>query len=198
MSKTKHAKSVFVRVITYLLVVLLVLGVAGVIVYFVAKEEGADYYVEYGGEKYLGNAEGGKLDIVSGNEYRFEVKSLTGENVNFDVKVTSNPANNFEYTVDGKLCVWNGSDEKANDYTDIFNVQKDETGFTMRVPKQFSIYDILQAKYPGQTVDSASLALDAKDYFLLTVNVGESSVAFWFGTNVATMGITLDPSEIVF
>ena len=116
--------------------------------------------------------------------------------MNFDVKVTSNPANNFEYTVDGKLCVWNGSDEKANDYTSIFNVQKDETGFTMYVPKQFGIYDILQAKYPGQTVDSGSL--DAKDYFLLTVNVGESSVAFWFGTNVATIGITLDPSEIVF
>ena len=66
----------------------------------------------------------------------------------------------------------------------------------MNVPKQFGIYDILQAKYPGQTVDSGSL--DAKDYFLLTVNVGESSVAFWFGTHVATIGITLDPSEIVF
>lgn len=170
------------KIVAWVLAILLIAGVAGVIVYFVAKEEGADYYVEYNGEKYLGNAEGGKLDIVSGNEYRFEVKSLTGENVNFDVKVTSNPANNFEYTVDGKLCVWNGSDDKANDYTEIFNVQKDETGFTMNVPKQ--------------AVDSGSL--DAKDYFLLTVNVGESSVAFWFGTNVATIGITLDPSEIVF
>lgn len=184
------------KVVAWVLAILLIAGVAGVIVYFVAKEEGADYYVEYGGTKYYGNAEGGKLDITSDNEYRFEVRSLTGENVNFDVKVTSNPANNFEYTVDGKLCVWNGSDEKTNDYTDIFNVQKDETGFTMNVPKQFGIYDILQAKYPGQTVDSGSL--DAKDYFLLTVSVGESSVAFWFGTNVATIGITLDPSEIVF
>ena len=181
---------------TWVLAVLLLAGVAGVIVYFVAKEEGADYFVEYNGEKYLGNAEGGKLDITAGNEYRFEVKSLTGENVNFDVKVTSNPANNFEYTVDGKLCVWNGSDDKANDYTSIFNVQKDETGFTMRVPKQFGIYDILQAKCPGRTVDSGSL--DAKDYFLLTVSVGESSVEFWFGTSAATMGITLSPSEIVF
>lgn len=184
------------KIVAWVLAILLLAGVAGVIVYFVAKEEGADYYVEYGGAKYYGNAEGGKLNITSGEEYRFEVKSLTGENVNFDVKVTSNPANNFEYTVDGKLCVWNGSDEKANDYTDIFNVQKDETGFTMRVPEQFGIYDILQAKYPGQTVDSGSL--DAKDYFLLTVSVGESSVAFRFGTSAATMGITLDPPEIVF
>ena len=127
------------KIVAWVLAILLLAGVAGVIVYFVAKEEGADYFVEYNGEKYLGNAEGGKLDITSGNEYRFEVRSLTGENVNFDVKVTSNPANNFEYTVDGKLCVWNGSDEKANDYTDIFNVQKDETGFTMNVPKQFGI-----------------------------------------------------------
>lgn len=184
------------KIVAWVLAILLIAGVAGVIVYFVAKEEGADYYVEYNGEKYLGNAEGGKLDITSGKEYRFEVKSLTGETVNFDVKVTSNPANNFEYTVDGKLCVWNGSDEKANDYTGIFNVQKDETGFTMNVPKQFGIYDILQWKYPGQTVDSGSL--EAKDYFLLTVSSGESNVAFWFGTSAATIGITLDPSEIVF
>ena len=184
------------KIVAWVLAVLLIVGVAGVIVYFVAKEEGADYFVEYNGEKYLGNAEGGKLDITSGEEYRFEVKSLTGENVNFDVKVTSNPANNFEYTVDGKLCVWNGSDEKANDYTDIFNVQKDETGFTLAAPEKFGIYDVLQAKYPGQTVDSGSL--DAKDYFLLTVSVGKSSVAFWFGTSAATMGITLSPSEIVF
>ena len=110
------------KIVAWVLAVLLIVGVAGVIVYFVAKEEGADYFVEYNGEKYLGNAEGGKLDITAGKEYRFEVRSLTGENVNFDVKVTSNPANNFEYTVDGKLCVWNGSDEKANDYTEIFNV----------------------------------------------------------------------------
>ena len=184
------------KIVAWVLAILLIAGVAGVIVYFVAKEEGADYYVEYDGTKYYGNAEGGKLDITSGKEYRFEVKSLTGENVDFDVKVTSNPANNFEYTVDGKLCVWYGSDDKANDYTDIFNVQKEETGFTIRAPEQFGIYDILQAKNPGQTVDSGSL--DAKDYFLLTVSVEESSVAFRFGTSAATMGITLDPSEIVF
>ena len=98
--------------------------------------------------------------------------------------------------LEGKLCVWNGSDEKANDYTEIFNVQKDETGFTLAAPEKFGIYDILQWKYPGQTVDSGSL--EAKDYFLLTVSSGESNVAFWFGTSAATIGITLDPSEIIF
>lgn len=184
------------KVVAWVLAVLLLVGVAGVIVYFVAKEEGADYYVEIGGEKYLGNTEGGKLDIKSGGEYRFEVKSLTGEAVNFDVKVTSNPANNFEYTADGKLCVWNGSDDKANDYTDIFGVKKDETGFTLNVPKPFGIYDVLQAKYPGQTVEAPTL--EAKDYFLLIVSLDESSVTFWFGTGAATTGIILSPSEIVF
>lgn len=160
------------KIVAWVLAILLLAGVAGVIVYFVAKEEGADYYVEYNGEKYLGNAEGGKLDIVSGNEYRFEVRSLTGENVNFDVKVTSNPANNFEYTVDGKLCVWNGSDEKRTTIR-ISSTYRRTKRALMNVPKQFGIYDILQAKYPGQTVDSGSL--DAKDYFLLTVNVGKAA-----------------------
>lgn len=37
------------KVVAWVLAVLLLVGVAGVIVYFVAKEEGADYYVEIGG-----------------------------------------------------------------------------------------------------------------------------------------------------
>ena len=56
------------KIVAWVLAVLLIVGVAGVIVYFVAKEEGADYFVEYNGEKYLGNAEGGKLDITEGKE----------------------------------------------------------------------------------------------------------------------------------
>lgn len=184
------------KIVTWLLAVLLLVGVAGAVFYFVAKEEGADYYVEYDGKRVLGNTEGGKLDIRSSEDYRFEVSSLTGENVNFDVKVISNPANNFEFTADGKLCVWSGSDEKTNDYTSIFNVRKDESGFTLTAPQKFGIYDILQTKYPGQVINLESL--EVKDYFLLIVSVGESNVTFWFGTGVATTGIILEPSEIVF
>ena len=35
------------KIVTWLLAVLLLVGVAGAVFYFVAKEEGADYYVEY-------------------------------------------------------------------------------------------------------------------------------------------------------
>ena len=41
------------KIVAWVLAILLLAGVAGVIVYFVAKEEGADYFVEYNGEKYL-------------------------------------------------------------------------------------------------------------------------------------------------
>ena len=40
------------KIVTWLLAVLLLVGVAGAVFYFVAKEEGADYYVEFNGEKY--------------------------------------------------------------------------------------------------------------------------------------------------
>lgn len=184
------------KIVVWVLVILLLLGVAGVIVYFAAKENGADYYVEYGGEKYFGNTDGGRLDITSGGKYRFEVKSLTGEAVNFGVEVTSNPANNFEYTADGKLYVWYGNDEKHNDYTNIFNVEKDETGFTLSAPRKFGIYDAIQSKFPGQTIDFEPL--DRKDYFVLSVNAEQSSIMFWFGMNASTIILTLDPPEIVF
>ena len=37
------------KIVAWVLAILLIAGVAGVIVYFVAKEEGADYFVEYNG-----------------------------------------------------------------------------------------------------------------------------------------------------
>lgn len=54
------------KIVAWVLAILLLAGVAGVIVYFVAKEEGADYYVEYNGEKYLGNARGRKAGYCFG------------------------------------------------------------------------------------------------------------------------------------
>ena len=50
MSKRKDkVSSTLSKIITYILVVLLLLGFAGVIVYFVAKNEGVSFYVEYDG-----------------------------------------------------------------------------------------------------------------------------------------------------
>ncbi len=196
MSKMNSGLNTAGKIVFWFLAVLLVIGIAGTIVYFVAREEGVTYYVAYAGKKYYGNTEGGRLDIEGGTEYRFDVKSISGGAVNFDVAVTSNPANNFEFTVDGKLHVWNGSDIKANDYTFVFNVRKDEMGFVLALPKDYGLKSIIEAKYPEQVIELGTP--ENTDLFLLTVTVEESKVSFWFGVDVPTSGISLDPPSIVF
>ena len=66
MSKTTKSGNVVTRILTYLLVVLLVLGVAGMIAYFALRSQGVTYYVEYNGERYFANGDGGSLFFASG------------------------------------------------------------------------------------------------------------------------------------
>ena len=87
-------------IITWVLVVLLVLGVAGGLAYLAMRSQGMTYYVEYGGERYVANGEGGSVWLPTDSERTFAVKSLTGNEVNYSVKVTSNDANNFDFVVE--------------------------------------------------------------------------------------------------
>ena len=104
------------KAVTYILVVLLVLGLAGGIAYFALKEEGVTYYAEYGGERYFANGEAGKVYLTGDKTHDFAVKTLTGKEVNFDVKVTANAANNFAFTCGGKLYQFASTDEDGIDY----------------------------------------------------------------------------------
>ena len=78
------------KVLTYIFVVLLVLGIAGMVAYFALRGQGVTYYVEYNGERYVANGDGGSLELLNGETHTFSVKSLTGGEVNYSVKVTSN------------------------------------------------------------------------------------------------------------
>ena len=88
MGKSNGALGAIGKVITYILVVLLVLGIAGMVAYFALRAQGVTYYVEYNGERYIANGDGGSIALLNGKTYNFAVKSLTGEEVNYSVKVT--------------------------------------------------------------------------------------------------------------
>ena len=82
MSKANGTINTIGKIITYILVVLLVLGIAGGISYFVLRNQGITYYVEYDGEKYLADSDGGSLYLPpSDKPQSFAVKSLTGGEV---------------------------------------------------------------------------------------------------------------------
>ena len=102
MSKANGVKNGMVKIITWLLVVLLLLGVAGIVVQFAIKEQGLNYYVEYGGQKYYKNTENSNIWISPNQKRSFTVKSITGKTVDYTVKITANPANDFGFILDGK------------------------------------------------------------------------------------------------
>lgn len=53
MSKAGGGINTVTKIIVWVLVVLLLLGAAGVIAYYVLKDEGVSFYVEYNGERYF-------------------------------------------------------------------------------------------------------------------------------------------------
>ena len=79
MSKANGAKNGIVKVITWVLVVLLVLGGAGIIVRFALKDQGLNYYVEYNDKKYFANMESSDIWLSPIQENAFAVKSITGK-----------------------------------------------------------------------------------------------------------------------
>ncbi len=197
MSKANGALGAVGKVITYILVVLLVLGIAGGIAYFALRSQGVTYYVEYGGEVYLANGDGGNITLRTGETHEFSVKSLTGGEVNYDVKVVSNSANNFTFVCDGKPQSFCGTDEDLNDYSDIFSLEKAAGGFSLSFPDGFTVEQAIEEKFGGEVLFDEELQ-SVKAYFVITVTADESVVNLWFTFDVDVEGITLIPPQIVF
>lgn len=196
MSKANGVMGAIRKVLTYFLIVLFVLGIAGGVSFFVLRNQGITYYVEYGGKKYYANGGGGSLWLSPSNvSQTFSVKSLTGGEVNYSVKVTANSANNFTFVYDGKLQKFFGTDETANDYSEVFGLKKAVNEFMLTVPKDFTVEQAVEAKYGGDIAVQGELNNDYC-YFVITVTVEKSKVNLWF--NFSPMEIMLNPSQIVF
>ena len=197
MSKASRAGNAVGKIVTYILVVLVVLGVAGMIAYFTLRSQGVTYYVEFDGKRYFGNTDGGSLALADGTTHEFTVKSLSGGEVNFDVKVQSNSASNFAFTVDGVYKQFYSTTAENNDYSEIFGLQKDKGGFSLTVPDGFSVKEAVEIKYGGNVEFGAELEND-KAYFVISVTAEESAVNLWFAFDVDVEGITLNPPSITF
>ena len=108
------------KIVTWILVVLLVLGIAGGAAYLAMKESGVSFYAETAGEKIFGGTERETGTFSTGQTYDFSVRALEGGDINYSVKVTANPENNFDFVLDGKTYRFSGEDEERNDYSEVF------------------------------------------------------------------------------
>ena len=195
MSKASGAFGAVGKVITYVLVVLLVLGVAGCIAFFALRGQGVTFYVEYDNERYLANGDGGSLGLVNGETHTFAVKSLTGGEVNFDVKVMANGANNFTFSHNGQLYQFVSADEGNNDYSKEFGLEKSADGFSLTLPDHFTVEQAIEIKYGGDVSFEKELESD-KAYFVISVTSDESVVSLWF--TFYDLTVTLNPPQIIF
>ena len=198
MSKTTKSGNAVTRIVTYILVVLLVLGVAGVIVYLLAKDEGVTFSVEYGGERYFSGVTEANLTLYTGETHDFSVESLTGGNIDFSVSVSSNGENNFAFVYDGEFeDFYVKDDTENNDYSAAFGLQKSESGFLLTLPKGLTVEKVIETKYGGDIQLQESLQ-SGVPYFVITVSDGENSLNMYFSFGAEVEGITLNPPQIVF
>jgi hypothetical protein len=195
MSKSNGALGAVGKVVTYILVVLLVLGIAGMVAYFALRSQGVTYYVEYGGERYFANGDGGSIELLNGKAYEFTVNSLTGGEVNYDVKVVSNSSNNFSFTCNGKIYQFVSTEEANNDYSEVFGLEKGADGFSLSFPDGFTVEQAVEEKFGGEVLFDEELQSD-KSYFVISVTSEDSAVNLWFTFSGLT--VMLNPPQIIF
>ena len=194
MSKASNA---FGKFVVWLLVVILIVAVVGVALFFALREQGITYYVEFGDERYFAGGKGDSLELMDGETHEFSVKSLTGDEIEFDVKITSNADNNICFAYNGEFHYSYTGNAVTDDYSDVFGLQTDMDGFSIAIPQGMTTETAIETKLGGDISPIDELS-DSTAYFVITVIVGEGSVelGFTFGAKVA--GITLDPPYIIF
>lgn len=197
MSKSNGALGAVGKVVTYILVVLLVLGIAGMVAYFALREQGLTNYVEYNGERYFLGSDGGELFLRRGKTHEFSVKSLTGGEVDFDVKIMSNVDNNIAFAYNGEYHNSYTGNAEMDDYTDVFDLQADTDGFAVTISQNMTLETAIETKLNGDItlLDEFS---DRTACFVITVTVGNSSVVLPFAFGAEVSDVTLNPPSIIF
>lgn len=185
------------KVVAGLFAFVLIVAVVGVALYFGLHEQGLTYYVEYGGERYYANSDSGGLLLYMEKTHDFSVKSLTGGEVDFDVKITSSAENNFSFKVGEERWRFYDNDPELNDYTGIFGVDVSGNTFSVTVPNGFSVEQAVREQF-GDNVQFETDLQESLAYFVITVTVDASSIHLPFMFGAKASGVTLDPPSIIF
>lgn len=197
MSKAGGGINTVTKIIVWVLVVLLLLGAAGGIAYYVLKDEGVSFYVEYNGVRYFSSVSEADLSFKTGDTYTFDVKSLTGESVDYSVSVLSSGEHNFTFICNGEFYDFYSADNVDNNgYSHVFSLQKSEDGFSITLPKGFSVEQAIEAKYGGDV--ELQSELQSVPYFVIAVSSGDDTLNLFFSFGGNVTGITVNPPSIVF
>lgn len=188
-----------VRVISYLLIVFILVGGIGAIIYFTSgfTTDFTTFYVVIDNENVLTN-KGGYV-VSTDNPLEVQVKYTLGfandnlSGYSFDLCAKSDVR--FDYYVDDYPYYFNGS----FDWNKCFNIIYNESSFTI-TPKGNSLEALLQCLYPGQKifVSDEELSKISGDLFSLTIYSYNKESSITIDFSFALQEILLDKTEIVF
>lgn len=211
MSGGRYSKGVnaVAKLITWLIVVMLVLGFAGVLVYLLTRPEGM--YVRYGEEVITGD-NAGIMVAFDGEDMTFTICNSDGwgvysvEDCTVKVVPNVNAEHDFEFTVSGESSARLFSLE--SDFTAAFLCSEDSERITVSENGEFRIaadsYDmkVLLEKIFGEGQVEMSEAISAADYpyFALSITSpdGNDTLKIPLLSFVPVESVELDQTEVIF
>ena len=194
------AKKGIWKFISYLLVLLVVLGVAGVIAHFTNgfTSDFKTFYVTVNGKDVMTSASGYEISETQPLEVgvKYTLDFVSKEASGYSVKIVPNKAEgkNFDYTVNGAIYSFFGE----KDLTMGFNVSKSEKSFTV-TPKGGTVTDVIKKIYAGKAVSDCEPYVYEDMFTLIVTSMsGESSVSVSFSITGEAQDVTFDKGVMVF
>lgn len=193
MTKTKIG-----QVVSYIVILLVIVGVIGVFAYFTNgfTSDFKTFYVSVNGKDVMTSGSG--YVVTPSEPLKVDVKYTFAFNKNetkgYSVKIVPNKTDeDFDFSVDGETHYF--GDEK--DLSNGFVIDKQEKSFTV-TPKGGTPLEILQAIYPESEVSCESKGYNDMFTLIITSYNGESSVKLNFALERRVTGITFDKEVIEF
>ncbi len=190
--------NVVTKTITALMIIILILGIAGLIAFFVMRILENTFYVEYNGQRYISGTYDESLELFNGQTYTFSVKSLTGGDVDYSVKVISNGSYNFYFVIGDELYVFYSGDDDMDDYSAVFCLETEADGFSITIPQGMTVEKALELKYGEEVVLLDDISSESCYFVLSVVSSDGREVDLPFSFRTAISGIAIDPPQIVF
>lgn len=209
--KTSNGINIFVKMLTAIIVVLLVLGIIGGVIYLLNRPQGL--YIEYNGTAYgntaIGSSTGG-LSVPYDSTVTFTIGNLDGWGVysvqDCTVKIIPNvdETHDFEFTVEGEDKPFKYSSE--SDLTAAFCEDYNGKGLSITADGTFTIMtnkkdiaDVLNVIYPEGVSVSGEYLIAVYPYIALSVTSPDGgqtlTVPLFFAVSVED--IELDEDGIV-
>ena len=189
-----------IRILTYVLLGLLVVGVIGFVAYFTNgfKSDFKTFYINVDGKDIMESDSGYKVSKGKPLEIKVKYVFSAGSNQKkeYSVKVVPNIIDGRDFTfLDEKE---EKSFQSVEDITSGFDIKKTESGFTVS-PKGNTVEEVLKVVYPNGKFDNVN-EKGYENMFTLVVTSydGKANVKLNFSLLIKVSGVTLNKEGILF